>query len=105
MSNVGEQQRRSKKKTIQQKHVITNAGEGPTSHGVEEHLLGGQAPEVAVLHEPAALRPVVVLREVRETAPPEPERDPLPLHVLLPHAGRDLRMWGPGGGWQYEEKL
>lgn len=62
-----------------------------TSHGMEEHLLRRQPPQVAVLHEATALRAMVILREMGKAAAPEPEGDPLPLHVLLPHTSCNLR--------------
>lgn len=62
-----------------------------TSHGVEEELLGCQPSQIRVLDKPAGLRPEIVLREVRKGSPGETERDPLALHVLLPHASNHLQ--------------
>mmetsp|Transcript_44451 Transcript_44451/g.74151 ORF Transcript_44451/g.74151 Transcript_44451/m.74151 type:complete len:329 (-) Transcript_44451:2589-3575(-) len=61
-----------------------------TAHGVEEELLRGEPSQVRVFHEPAALRAVVVLGEVRQRAVHKPVRDTFPLHVLLAHAGNHL---------------
>ena len=61
------------------------------AHGVEEELLRRQPAKVRVLHEPARLGAQIVLGEVRQRARVEPERDALPLDVLLPDARNHLR--------------
>ena len=64
---------------------------------MEIELVGGQAGEVRVLDKALALGAVIVLDEVGEGSVTEAEGDPLPLHVLLPHAGYHLREGGRCG--------
>ena len=58
---------------------------------MEKEFLRSQTAQIRVLHKASALRPVVVLYEVRQRAILEQERDALAFHVLLPDAGDDLR--------------
>ena len=63
----------------------------PTSHGMEEQLLGSQTNEITILHKPSGLWPQVILGKVRQGTTAEAKRNALAFHILLAHACHHLR--------------
>ena len=61
-----------------------------SSHSVEVELLRGEAGDVAAGDEALAVGAEVVLAEMRERSPVEPERNSLSVDVLLPDTSHDL---------------